>query len=571
MSRKFMSLKYKITGGFLVLILFSSMAIGFYSYYNAKSNIERVVGNTALSIIESIVNTIDDEKFQKLQTNENMESEYYKELQTHLSDLRNATGLKYLYTMRKTDNGKCIYVVDGTPMDDKNFSSLGDEEEDVTDVMEGSFQGVAGYEFSSDDWGNSISAYIPIKDKSGKVVGVLGADFDANNMVSQLNKFKTNIIIIIIAVILIGIFIGQIMSIILVRSLNKLKKQAELIKEGDLTVKFDNAGNDEIGILTHAFKDMVDNLLVITNKIKKNTKDVVYEIDDLYKSFSETSKATEEINKVITEIAAGAVKQTHSAEVVSKSMNEVFHQVKKSVDYANLVSDSSNQAVANTTHVMEILKTSIEKVTTVNTTVEQTAAIIKELGSKSKEISSFSDTISQIAKQTNLLSLNAAIEAARAGEQGKGFAVVANEVKVLAEQSNDASSQIGHIASSMQAEIDNAIKTIQSGVVQASEGVNAVTKVDTYLLELKESSNEANIRVKEIIKAINLIEESCKYAVSKVSEFADISRNFSAGSQQAAASTEEETAIIAQIKENIESIKHTTYYLNDVVNKFKID
>jgi methyl-accepting chemotaxis protein len=566
-----MSLKYKITGSFLILILFSSMAIGFYSYYSAKSNIERVVGNTALSIIESIVNTIDDEKFDKLQTNEDMESEYYKELQTHLSDLRNATGLKYLYTMRKTDNGKCIYVVDGTTMDDENFSSLGDEEEDVTDVMEGSFKGVTGYEFSSDDWGNSISAYIPIKDKSGKVVGMLGADFDASNMVSQLNKFKTNIIIIIIAVILIGIFIGQIMSIILVSSLNKLKKQAELIKEGDLTVKFDNPGNDEIGILTHAFKDMVDNLLVITNKIKNNTKDVVYEIDDLYKSFSETSKATEEINKVITEIAAGAVKQTHSAEVVSKSMSEVFQQVKKSVDYAYLVSDSSNQAVANTTQVMEILKTSIEKVTTVNTTVEQTAVIIKELGSKSKEISSFSDTISQIAKQTNLLSLNAAIEAARAGEQGKGFAVVANEVKVLAEQSNDASSQISHIASSMQAEIDNAIKTIQSGVVQASEGVNAVTKVDTYLLELKESSNEANIRVKEIIKAINLIEESCKYAVSKVSEFADISRNFSAGSQQAAASTEEETAIIAQIKENIESIKHTTYYLNDVVNKFKID
>lgn len=84
-------------------------------------------------------------------------------------------------------------------------------------------------------------------------------------------------------------------------------------------------------------------------------------------------------------------------------------------------------------------------------------------------------------------------------------------------------------------------------------------------------SNEVNARVKDIIYAIKLIEDDCKHSVNKVYELANISRNFSAGSQQAAASTEEQSAIMQQIKENLENIKQTTYCLNDVVNKFKID
>lgn len=570
-QKKGFSLANKITGSFLILILFSSLVIGFYAYYKTKSSIEITVGSTAVSIVQSVVNTIDTEKFNKLQTEEDMQSEYYTELQTHLSDIRKITSLKYLYTMRKTKDDKYIYVVDGIPINDKDFTLLGDEEKDVSNVMKASFQGVTGYEFSSDEWGNLISAYIPIKNISGEVIGILGADFEANNMVNQLNKLKTSIIIIIIVVILIGILIGEVLSIILLRSLNKLKNQAMLIKEGDLTVKFDKVGSDEIGVLTQSFKDMVNKLLIVTKEIKNSTKNVVHEIDDLYRSFSETSKATEEITQVISEIAAGALEQTHSVDEASKSMNEVFEQVKKSVGLANLVSDSSNQAVTYTTQAMGIFKTSIEKVITVNKTVEHTAVIIQELGDKSKEINSFSEIISQIAKQTNLLSLNASIEAARAGEQGKGFAVVANEIKVLAEQSNEASTQISGIASSMQKEIGNAIQVIQDGVIEANEGVNAVTKVDAYLVELQKSSNEAYGRVKDIIDAINLIEDDCKHAVNKVYELANISRNFSAGSQQAAASTEEQAAIMQQIKENLENIKQTTYQLNDVVNKFKID
>lgn len=396
----------------------------------------------------------------------------------------------------------------------------------------------ASYELGHDDkWGNLLSAYIPIKSKSGKIIGVLGADFDANNMISQLNK---------------------------------LKDKAGLIKNGDLTVKFDKVNNDEIGMLTLSFKDMVDNLLLLINKIKSSSEAVTNEISDLYTSFNETSRAREEITHVITEIASGALEHENSVNDVSNSIGKISDHVKQSVALANLVSNSSNESLNNTSEAMNIFKTSIEKIIIVNKTVENTADIINELENKSKEIKSFSEIISDIAKQTNLLALNASIEAAKAGEQGKGFAVVASEIKTLAEQSNNTNTQINSIAINMQEEIDNAINAIQDGVIEAKEGIAAVAKVDKYLIQSQKSSNDAYLKVKDIIDVITSIENECTHAINNVRELSDISKSFSIVSQQAASSTEEQEAVMNQINENISAIKQTIYKLNDVVNKFKV-
>lgn len=565
------SLRSKLTGSFLALILFSSMVIGYDAYSNAKSNIESAVGDTGLSIVQSIVDTIDRTAFERLQRPSDMGSDYYLALQASLSGIREATGLEYLYTMRLTEGGQYIYVVDGSPMDDEDFSALGDPEEAMSDVMLACFQGHAGYELGSDDWGSFISAYMPIEDASGRIIGILGADFNAEKMVRQLDQFKIHLIMIILGVILIGYLIGEGLSMVLVRSLMRLKTKAELVRNGDLTVEFEKTGTDEIGVLTQTFKNMVGSLLAVTHEIKKNTRNVVLEINGLYQCFREAHQAAEEINHVITGIADGAAEQTSRMDQVSRSMEAVFDQVKKSADHANLVSDSSNKASENAVQAMEIFKTSIEKVITVNRTVEQTSLIIHELGEKSKEISSFSDKISKITRQTNLLSLNAAIEAARAGEHGKGFAVVADEVKALAGQSDEASKQISEIATSMQTEIEHAIKAIQDGAVQANEGVTAVTEVNQYLAALQISSTDGSKRARVILDAIQLIEDACRGVVSEVHELDDLSKNFSVGSKQAASSIEEQAAILQQINGNIDNIKKTTYCLNDVVNQFKIE
>jgi methyl-accepting chemotaxis protein len=138
------------------------------------------MNDTAVSIISSIAHKIDLEQFNTLQTGADMEKNYYVQLRTYLNEIREATGLKYLYTMRKTKDNQYIYVVDGIPQGDPDESLLGDAEEDLSDKMLLSFEGNQTFEMDhSQEWGSLISVYVPLKDSAGKTVGVIGADFDA--------------------------------------------------------------------------------------------------------------------------------------------------------------------------------------------------------------------------------------------------------------------------------------------------------------------------------------------------------------------------------------------------------
>lgn len=566
------SLRQKIICAFLVLGFLSAFTIGLFADYKSKSTVEETIGRVADNIAGSIVGEIDVEQFNSLKTPEDMNSPYYKELRSYLNSIRKATGLKYLYTMRETEDGKFIYVVDGEPLDSEDASLLGDEEksEDMSNTQVKSFNGVEGYELGrTEEWGNLISAYAPIKDHAGRTIGVLGADFEANNVVDQLNKIKKELLIIVFLVIIIGIIISLFLSNLLVKPLKQLMTKAELVKSGDLTVRIDNNSSDEIGLLAEIFKEMISGISGITKEIQNSTEKVSENINYLYESFGETSKTTKEIAEVITEVATGSLKQSEGVGEVIELMDGVFNQVVKAVNHAQSVSASSDIALQNSEEASRLFKTSIQKVNSVNETIERTAAIIQEFGNKSEEISSFSQIISEITSQTNLLALNAAIEAARAGEQGNGFAVVAEEIRKLAEQSSKATVQINKIVSTIQNEISNAIKAIEDGVLQAREGVDAVNQVDIYFVDLKNSSDNASRSVSLIINAINSIENDCKRSMEKVRELACLSRKFSVGGQTAAASTEEHAAIIQQMESNLESIKKITGSLNIAVSKFK--
>ncbi|MCM8710105.1 methyl-accepting chemotaxis protein [Clostridium sp. SYSU_GA19001] len=566
-----MSLMLKIVIFSLVLVLFSSFAMQFYSYSTARKSIEKTIGETALNITRSVVGNIDAEKFQALQTAEDMEKGYYIELRQQLNSIRESTGLKYLYTMRKTKDGKYIYVVDGVPMNDEEASLLGDAEE-ITDFMRLSFEGEEVYELDQDkEWGELISAYIPIKNKSGQTIGMLGADFEVSHVVYQLGQMRKNMQTAALIIALLGIIAGIIFSFVFVRSLNKLQAKIQLVEKGDLTIKVENNSNDEVGRLSQAFQSMVESTAGIIGSIRNNTKQVAEYIQQLNDSVNVTNRATEEITQAIGEIAGGASEQVGNAENVSKTMEEVFKEIQSITKNIELVTEASNKSMKDAEEAAEILRNSIKQINLVNNTVDTSANMIKQLEDKFQEILSFSEIVSAIASQTNLLSLNASIEAARAGEQGRGFAVVAGEIKKLAEQSREASKRINELIKIIQEEILNSSQAIDNGVVQARDGVDAIFKVDTYLKKLFSSNEKVDSRVKEVVKGIINIEKDSRNVLENTMKLADISREFSASTQQSAAATEEQLAVMEGIREGLDSVKKMMENLELTVNKFKID
>lgn len=572
MLRKFnISLTMKLTGSFIILILISSIAIGFCAINNAKSTIVEAVGETAMNICNSMVSSVDIERLNELKTKEDMESSYYKELHDKLLTVKDSVGLKYLYTLRKNENGTYIYVVDGTPYDSENFSQLCDEEDEIDSALAASFEGTEGYLLQySEEWGNLISAYVPIKDKNGKISTVLAADFEAKSVFEAINMVKKRIIIVALLVSLVGILFSIVLSRFLVHSIKVLERKAELAREGDLTIEIECKSNDEVGRLTQTFKDVIASMANITKNIRYNTKNLLTYTEELSISASGTSKATEEITIAINDIAEGTLEQVKSVEEVSKSIEETFNQIEKVTSQADLLSNSSSSAMADIKQVSGIFKDAIEIVRIVNNTVNNTAEIIQKLGERSKEIESFSEAISQIAKQTNLLALNAAIEASRAGENGRGFAVVSDEVKILAEQSNQASMQINQIINMMQEEINGAVTFIQKGVVQAQEGVNSVSKVELVLGNMEESSRNAYSGVEDVLKAVQVIKESSNIVFKRINKLADISKGFSLSSQQVAASTQEQLATMQDMESHIDGLKHMAFNLEKEVNKFRV-
>lgn len=571
MKKRMNSLTFKIIllcGG---MVLLSSIIMYTFAYRTAKTTIEDTVGNMALTITRSVNATIDADKLAELINTKDMESEYYNQLKEELNHIKLSTGLKYLYTMAKTEDGNYIYIVEGSEKGSEDESLLGDVEEDVSDIMIDTFEGSEGYEFyASEEWGDLISGYVPIKDKAGNVIGILAADFDAKYMVEQLGNTSKSMYMVVGIIFIISIITATGLSYLIVQSLKKLQSKIQLIKDGDLTVDIDNTGTDEVGSLSVAFRLMITNMSLMIKNIRNSSEKVVNEVDSLNISVDITNKTTEEITKIVSEIVIGASSQVESVEEVEVSMERVFNEIGTITHNIDRVNKESDVAIKEMLEATEKLDNSVQQINLVNDTVDATATVMKKLEDKFKEVLAFSNIISAISKQTNLLALNASIEAASAGEHGKGFTVVATEIKNLAKQSSDASKEINELIFLVQEEIDNSSVAIGSGVIQARNGVSVMTDVKLNLDKVEGSNKKINKRIKEIANAILNIEESSKNVLDKTVSLSQITKALSAGTQEASAETQEQYAIMEGIKNDLAKVKCHVEELGETVNQFKV-
>lgn len=572
MKKRFNSLMFKIIILCAGLVLVSSLTIHFFAYQAAKNSIEYTLGQMALNITRSVDNTVDADQFTELVTTKDMNHTYYTELKQELIKMRTNTGLKFLYTMSKTDDGAYIYVVDGTEAGEKGESLLGDVERDMSDAMKACFEGKETYEFTnSDEWGELISGYVPIKNASGEVIGMMGADFDANYMVDKLSDANMKIFMAAGVAFVLSILLAVIVSYLIIRSLKDLQSKIRLIKDGDLTVPVGTKRSDEIGSLSRAFQVMVGNMSSMITNIRDHSETVLREVDSLNSSVDVSNKATEEITKIVGVIAHGAASQVDSVEEVGRSMESVFKEIEHITDNIEQVNHDSDHCVKDMQDASAKLENSVDQINLVNDTVDSTATVMKKLEDKFKEVLAFSEIVSSISKQTNLLALNASIEAASAGEHGKGFAIVATEIKNLARQSSDASKKINELIMAVQEEIDNSSEAIGSGVIQARNGVAVMDEVKQYLDKLSASNQKINSRIKEITTAIVHIEDHGKNVLDKTTSLSQIAKELSEGTQHTSAETEEQYAIMEAIKNDLMNVKIKMEELGSTVNQFKVN
>jgi methyl-accepting chemotaxis protein len=252
----------------------------------------------------------------------------------------------------------------------------------------------------------------------------------------------------------------------------------------------------------------------------------------------------------------------------------VVEQISASIQQAagttNEVAVQSAQAAAKANDGSKSVNKAISQMAQIEQTVNTSAKVVAELGERSKEIGQIVDAISGIAGQTNLLALNAAIEAARAGEQGRGFAVVADEVRKLAEQSQEAAKQIAELIGGIQGETDKAVLAMNDGTREVKLGAEVVNAAGQAFQEIVALVTQVSGQIKENSAAIEQMAIGSQQIVTSVNRIDGLSKKAAGEAETVSAATEEQSASMQEIASSSQSLANLAMELREAVSKFHV-
>lgn len=571
------SLQTRILLVFSTIILLSGITLGIVINTSSEKLIAQSLGQQAQTIAEHAVKKIDLEQYAQI-TPDGEETEYYKQLRVELDEIKTTNNLKYLYTMAERKNGnqsEYYYVVDGAPLDaaEGDYSVLGEVEEEPFADMHKVFeerQAQLGELTSDETYGATVSAYVPIKDASGNMIGIMGADFDAEKIYQLLADNRKKSLYIGGIILVVSIVIIYLLARMIVTPIRRLMQQMERVQQGDLTVQVAVTRKDEIGMLSQAFKQMVADLRGMIQGIQAGTTQLNAATRELNSGTDHTIEASNQITSHIKQAAGGSEQQVQRAEETVRAMTEVSSGVQRIAVSSSTVAESSNTSTMNAQRGNESIQRAMQQMQSIHGTTEDMALNINVLAEQSSRVGDIIDVISGIASQTNLLALNAAIEAARAGDEGRGFAVVADQVRKLAAQSENSAMQIAELIAAIIENTDKVVHAIHREQQEVESGLLIVSEADEAFRRILDEIELVAEQVQEVSAVSQEIAAGSEEVTASVEEMARISRETNTHYQGIAGSSEEQLAVMEQIAASTESLNDMAANLQKLIAKFKV-
>lgn len=349
-----------------------------------------------------------------------------------------------------------------------------------------------------------------------------------DKMNTTIHSFIERSIFVPIIAVIFGVVMALIITLTITKPIKLLTTAMVDAAAGDLTVFVPYQSQDESGVMVRSFNQMVSNLKDVIGTSQQTVNRTV-------EASQSTSTATEELNASIEQVAASVTQLAASATEISVQTQKINEAAQETGELARTGSEK--------------IESCMESMLLIEEASDETTAAINNLRVASKEIAKIVHVVTDIADQTNLLSLNAAIEAARAGEYGHGFAVVAEEVRKLAEQTKASLAEVNTLVNNLDTQMNSAVSSTNISREKVSQGTIVV--------------KETTESLQEIVTQITSIMDQLRIIADKTQEQAATSQEIAAMTEQQAASTDGIASVTVELL-------HAAQQLEDIIKRLSV-
>jgi len=538
--------KYTIQQRFVLLVVLMTIGLIVLSYISLTKAYQSLLEqkhNANQQVVESAYGVL--EHFHQLQTQNSLD-----EIQAKKKALAVLNTLRY-------DKSNYFWVNDFTPtmimhpikpaLIGKNVGNVKDADGtplfiNMVNVVRAKGQGFVPYKWPKPGVDEPVGKISFVKGfapwqwiiGSGTYIDDIDASFS-----SQRNTLITEAFITTIAIIFFSYIIGKSIVVPTHAASDLMKDIAQ--GEGDLTRTLDNKGSDEVSRLAHYFNEFTKKIRASLSDVSENSDQVLEHAESVANASQSAQSLTQNQNDITAQVAT--------------AMEQMTSQIRDVSNNANSAEQAANDARVNTTAGKDIVSNTIVQMQSLSGNIDEVSQVIASLATESDNIGSVLDVIRGIAEQTNLLALNAAIEAARAGEQGRGFAVVADEVRTLANRTEQSTNEIQKMIQKLQSGAQEAVSAVKISQNISSQAVEQTSKADDSLSEID--------RLMEVISEMNTQIARATEQQTQAADEVNLRINDLAGM------TDESLATSEQLSEASLQLRSSSNNMSEVVGRFK--
>ncbi|MDO7905931.1 methyl-accepting chemotaxis protein [Paenibacillus sp. JX-17] len=404
---------------------------------------------------------------------------------------------------------------------------------------------------------------------------VLEKDQDILNSINEVRSEREITNYIVMGITGAAIVYSIIQSLILIRSLrplNRMSSQLSSIADGggDLVSRLEVKTKDEVGEAAGAYNRLIEGIRAIIVQTQTASAHVAGTSSQLNSSAEEIRQASQHTTEVMEELASGMEGQLNDVQRMNVIIQELVKGLDQISELSQHVSSRSGDASQGAAEGMESITQALHQMEIISEKVGMSAQAVLDLSGYTDKIGHMGQVITQLAKQTGMLALNASIEAARAGEHGRGFAVVATEVRNLAEQSSASAHEIAEFVREIQNSIETVSVTMQDGTNEVENGIIVMQQAESSFRSIEHSVGQVNDQIHGVTAAVKEMTAGSGEIMEAANRILAVTDQAAGATQSVSATAEQQLASMEEVTASTESLSEMSGNLSSLVGGFKV-